>query len=131
MNENVFGDLGVKVQLKTQEDFLKIVETLTRIGVLSRDNTLIQTCHILHKRGEYAIFHFKELFILDGVSKSEIAEEDLSRRNGIVNLLVEWGLCDLAGPDIEGSLKKTKIISFRDKGKYNLKQNYTIGGKKD
>ena len=130
MSDNVFGDLGVKVKLKNQEDFLKIVETLTRIGVLSRDNTLIQTCHILHKRGEYAIFHFKELFILDGVSKSEIAKEDLERRNGIVNLLKEWGLCDVDGEPLEGSLKKTKIISFRDKGNYNLKQNYTIGGKK-
>lgn len=130
MNEDVFNGMGVKVKLKTQEDFLKIVETLTRIGVLSKDDTLIQTCHILHKRGEYAIFHFKELFILDGVSKSQIDEDDLQRRNGIVNLLLEWGLCERVGEALEGSLKKTKIISFKEKSNYTLKQNYTIGGKK-
>lgn len=130
MNEDVFNGMGVKVKLKTQEDFLKIVETLTRIGVLSKDDTLIQTCHILHKRGEYAIFHFKELFILDGVSKSQIEEDDLQRRNGIVNLLLEWGLCERVGEALEGSLKKTKIISFKEKSNYTLKQNYTIGGKK-
>ena len=130
MNEDVFNGMGVKVKLKTQEDFLKIVETLTRIGVLSKDDTLIQTCHILHKRGEYAIFHFKELFILDGVSKSQIDEDDLQRRNGIVNLLIEWGLCERVGEALEGSLKKTKIISFKEKSNYTLKQNYTIGSKK-
>lgn len=130
MNEDVFNGMGVKVKLKTQEDFLKIVETLTRIGVLSKDDTLIQTCHILHKRGEYAIFHFKELFILDGVSKSQIDEDDLQRRNGIVNLLLEWGLCERVGETLEGSLKKTKIISFKEKSNYTLKQNYTIGSKK-
>ena len=130
MNEDVFNGMGVKVKLKTQEDFLKIVETLTRIGVLSKDDTLIQTCHILHKRGEYAIFHFKELFILDGVSKSQIDEDDLQRRNGIVNLLLEWGLCERVGEALEGSLKKTKIISFKEKSNYTLKQNYTIGSKK-
>ena len=132
MDNDVFSGLGVKVKLKNQEDFLKIVETLTRIGVLSRDNTLIQTCHILHKRGEYAIFHFKELFQLDGVSKSPISEEDVDRRDGIVNLLIQWGLCEPVShaPLNTGSLKKTKIVSHRDKSKYILKQNYTIGNKK-
>jgi hypothetical protein len=128
MNEDIFDGLGVEITLNDQENFLKIVETLTRIGVLSRDNTLIQTCHILHKRGRYAIFHFKELFKLDGVSKSEISEEDISRRNGIVNLLNEWNLCE--SPQLEGSLKKIKIIPFKEKSNYVLKQNYTIGDKK-
>ena len=129
MEDNVFGDLGVKINLKSQDDFLKIVETLTRIGVLSRDNILTQSCHILHKRGEYAILHFKELFKLDGVSKSEISEEDIERRNGIVNLLVEWNLCT-TDETLNGSLKKVKIVSHRDKSKYTLKKNYTFGNEK-
>ena len=126
-NNNIFCDFGVEILLKEQEDFLKIVETLTRVGVLSKDNTLTQTCHILHKRGQYAIFHFKELFHLDGISKSEITEEDISRRNGIVNLLLEWNLCTIVGEKPEGSLQKTKILSFKDKANYSLKKNYTIG----
>lgn len=126
-NNDIFDGLGVEILLKTEEDFLKIVETLTRVGVLSKDNVLTQTCHILHKRGKYSIMHFKELFRLDGVSKSEIAEEDIERRNGIVNLLLEWGLCNPAGAPVQGSLRKTKIIPFRDKSKYTLKKNYTIG----
>ena len=129
-DENIFSDLGVVIKLKSEEDFLKIVETLTRVGVLSRDNTLIQTCHILHKRGQYCILHFKELFKLDGVSKSDISEEDIMRRNGIVNLLSEWNLCEIVKGPIEGSLKKTKILSFKDKSKYTLKKNYTIGTEK-
>lgn len=129
MDNDVFGGFGVKVKLKNQEDFLKIVETLTRIGVLSNDNTLTQTCHILHKRGEYAILHFKELFHLDQVSKTEVSESDIERRNGITNLLVEWGLCETK-EKLEGSLKKTKIIPFKEKRNYKLKQNYTIGNKK-
>lgn len=128
MNDDVFNGLGVEVVLKDPEDFLKIVETLTRIGVLSnKDNTLTQTCHILHKRGKYAILHFKELFKLDGVSKSEISEIDISRRNGIVNLLVQWNLCQ--AQELEGSLKKTTVIPFKQKSNYILKQNYTIGQK--
>ena len=126
-NNDVFDGLGVEILLKSEEDFLKIVETLTRIGVLSKDNVLTQTCHLLHKRGKYAILHFKELFKLDGVSKSEISEEDIERRNGIVNLLLEWGLCNLAGEPVVGSLRKTKIIPFKDKSNYTLKKNYTIG----
>ena len=133
MYTDIFDGLGVKINLKSQDDFLKIVETLTRIGVLSKDNTLIQTCHILHKRNEYAIFHFKELFQLDKVSKSPISEEDLDRRNGIVSLLIQWGLCEPVShaPLDTGSLKKTKIIPFKEKHKYTLKQNYTIGSKKE
>ena len=127
-NNDIFKGLGVEITLPDQENFLKIVETLTRIGVLSKENTLTQTCHILHKRGRYAIFHFKELFVLDGVSKSEVTEEDLERRNGIVNLLNEWNLCK--SDKLEGSLKKVKIVPFKEKSNYVLKQNYTIGDKK-
>ena len=126
-NNDLFDGFGVEILLKSDEDFLKIVETLTRVGVLSKDNVLTQTCHILHKRGTYAILHFKELFHLDGVSKSEISPDDLARRNGIVNLLVEWNLCTLKGDPVEGSLKKTKIIPFKQKSQYVLKKNYTIG----
>lgn len=128
MENNIFGGLGVEVVLNHPDDFLKIVETLTRIGVLSRDNVLTQTCHILHKRGKYAIFHFKELFALDGVKKTEITDDDLSRRNAIVNLLNEWNLCK--SEKLEGSLRKTKIIPFKQKQNYTLKQNYTIGERK-
>lgn len=127
MSDDVFDGLGVKVTLSTQEDFLKIVETLTRIGVLSNSNVLIQTCHILHKRGEYAILHFKELFHLDGDAKSEIVESDIERRDGIVSLLAQWGLCEPVSTVNAGSLKKTKIIPFKEKSKFILKQNYTIG----
>ena len=124
-NDDVFDGLGVEIQLKDKEDFLKIVETLTRIGVLSRDGVLTQSCHILHKRGRYAILHFKELFKLDGVSKSEISEDDIERRNGIANLLKEWNLCETEAKS--GSLRKIKIVPFREKSNYTLKQNYTIG----
>lgn len=127
-NNNLFEDFGIEILLKEEEDFLKIVETLTRVGVLSKENVLTQTCHILHKRGKYAILHFKELFHLDGVSKSEITEEDIQRRNGIVKLLLEWNLCTVEGESPEGSLRKTKIIPFKDKSKYTLKKNYSIGG---
>jgi len=130
IEDDIFNGLGVEIKLKTEEDFLKIVETLTRVGVLSKENTLIQTCHVLHKRGRYAILHFKELFKLDGVSKSDISDEDITRRNGIANLLAEWNLCEIVGDPIEGSLYRTKIIPHRDKHKYNLKKNYTIGGEK-
>ena len=131
MNEDdIFNGLGVEVKLKSEEDFLKIVETLTRVGVLSKENTLIQTCHVLHKRGRYSILHFKELFKMDGVSKSDIAEEDIARRNGIANLLAEWKLCEIIGEPVEGSLRKTKIIPYRDKSNYILKKNYTIGNEK-
>ena len=130
IEDDIFNGLGVEIKLSSEEDFLKIVETLTRVGVLSKDNTLTQTCHVLHKRGRYAILHFKELFKLDGVSKSDISDEDVARRNGIVNLLAEWKLCTIKGEPVEGSLYRTKIISHRDKHKYDLKKNYTIGNEK-
>ena len=87
-NEDIFDDLGVEIILKTKEDFLKVKETLTRIGVSSKkEKKLFQSCHILHKRGKYAIMHFKEMFLLDGLT-SDISDEDIARRNTIVKLLV-------------------------------------------
>lgn len=120
----------LEVNLREREDFLKIIETLTRIGIVTRDNKLVQTCHILHKRGKYYICHFKELFRLDGVEKTEISEEDIQRRNAIAKLLQEWGLCDILEKERAepSSMNRIKIIGHSQKSQYQLKQNYTIGG---
>jgi hypothetical protein len=131
--ENIFNDLGVEVTLREKDDFLKIRETLTRIGVSSKkENKLFQSCHILHKRGRYAIMHFKELFILDGLS-SDISDDDIARRNTIVNLLNEWNLCDIVDEsetkDLVASLAQIKIISHRDKDDWELIPKYHIGKK--
>lgn len=92
MNEDIFKGVGVEIELPSDDSFLKIKETLTRIGISSRkEKRLYQSCHILHKKGRYAILHFKELFILDG-KQNTFTDEDLSRRNTIVNLLEEWEL---------------------------------------
>jgi hypothetical protein len=121
----------VEVQLKSQDDFLKIRETLSRIGVASKkDNTLYQSCHILHKQGKYYIVHFKELFLLDG-KNSDFSEEDKSRRNTIANLIHEWELADLvdekksANPVAKLSL--IKIISHKEKNDWTLITKYNIG----
>ena len=131
--ENIFNDLGVEVTLREKDDFLKIRETLTRIGVSSKkENKLFQSCHILHKRGRYAIMHFKELFILDGLS-SDISDDDIARRNTIVNLLNEWNLCDIVDEseteNLVASLAQIKIISHRDKDDWELIPKYHIGKK--
>ena len=131
--ENIFNDLGVEVSLREKDDFLKIRETLTRIGVSSRkENKLFQSCHILHKRGRYAIMHFKELFILDGLS-SDITDDDLARRNTIVDLLHEWNLCDIIETEKvkepQASLAQIKIISHKDKHDWELVPKYHIGKK--
>ena len=123
-------DHGIEVKLKENKDFLKIVETLTRIGICAKNNTVTQTCHILHKQGHYYILHFKELLEMDGVSRTEIGSQDIKRRNGIVKLLVDWGLCEADLSGLETSLSSLKIVSYGDKGKYVLKSNYTIGKKK-
>jgi Bacteriophage translational regulator len=132
-NDDIFDGLGVEITLKTKEDFLKVKETLTRIGISSRtDKKLWQSCHILHKRGKYAIMHFKEMFVLDGLS-SDISDEDLGRRNVIVKLLVEWGLIvpvdeeEYKEPMIP--LNKLKIISHKEKGDWQLIPKYHIGRK--
>ena len=132
-NEDIFDGLGVEITLKTKEDFLKVKETLTRIGISSRtDKKLWQSCHILHKRGKYAIMHFKEMFVLDGLS-SDISDEDLGRRNVIVKLLVEWGLIDAVDEEEYKEpmipLSKLKIISHKEKNDWQLIPKYHIGRK--
>ena len=124
----------VEIELNDEEDFLKIRETLTRIGVASRkDKTIYQSCHILHKRGKYYIVHFKELFALDG-KKTNFNENDLGRRNTITNLLAEWGLLNLVDANSSSEptvpLSQIKILSFKDKSNWNLVAKYNIGNKK-
>lgn len=127
-------DSLVEVKLNNEDDFLKIRETLTRIGVASRkEKTIYQSCHILHKQGRYYIVHFKELFALDGKS-ANFGEEDKGRRNTIANLLAEWGLVSLVDP-IKSSepvspLSQIKVLPFREKDGWNLTAKYNIGRKK-
>jgi hypothetical protein len=123
----------VEVSLNEQDDFLKVRETLTRIGVSSRkEKVLYQSCHILHKQGKYYIVHFKELFALDG-KPSNISENDIQRRNAIANLLEEWGLVKVLNRKlIEGNiapLHQIKIISFKEKDDWQLITKYNIGKK--
>jgi len=124
----------VWVKLPDDKAFLKIKETLTRIGVASKkDKILYQSCHILHKQGRYAIIHFKELFSLDG-KRSDFSEEDKARRNSIANLLAEWGLVILEDPektkDPVANMGLIKIISFTEKVEWQLVSKYNIGKKK-
>ena len=120
----------LEVTLNEPDDFLKVRETLTRIGVASRkDNKLYQSCHILHKQGRYFIVHFKELFLLDG-KKSNLEENDVARRNTIATLMSDWGLLSIEGRDkLEpiAPLRQIKIISFKDKNQWNLCPKYNIG----
>lgn len=130
-DNDIFEGLGVEINLKTKEDFLKIKETLTRIGVSSKkENKLFQSCHILHKKGRYAIMHFKEMFILDDL-ESDISDDDIGRRNTIVKLLVEWGLCTAVDPsEYESpqlSLARLKIVPHKDKKDWQLIPKYHIG----
>jgi len=124
----------VEVTLNEKDDFLKVKETLTRIGVASRkDKTLYQSCHILHKQQKYYIVHFKELFALDG-KPYNFADTDVARRNTIANLLAEWELVKLVEPtkteDPVLPLNQLKIISFGEKGEWTLTPKYNIGKKK-
>lgn len=135
MND-VFQGVGIKIRLATADDFLKVKETLTRLGIASeRTKTLYQSCHILHKRGEYAIVHFKELFALDG-KPATIDTEDIQRRNTIALLLQDWGLLSLvdnsAIPDDGGTLpmRLLKVIPFKEKAEWNLVSKYKIGQKR-
>tara|TARA_B100000676_G_scaffold134276_1_gene133214 strand:- start:2748 stop:3149 length:402 start_codon:yes stop_codon:yes gene_type:complete len=133
MNQAIVDSL-IEVSLKQDDDFLKVRETLTRIGVASRkDRKLFQSCHILHKQGKYYIVHFKELFKLDG-KPSSITDEDIGRRNTITNLLAEWGLIDIRVPnstaDPIAPLSQVKIIPFKDKDQWELVAKYNIGKKK-
>ena len=123
----------LEVSLNEPDDFLKIRETLTRIGVASRkDQKLYQSCHILHKQGRYFIVHFKELFMLDG-KPSNFSEDDIGRRNTIATLLSDWGLLTIVDElqtEIKTSLRQIKIISHRDKNEWNLESKYSIGNVK-
>jgi|TARA_B100001939_G_C16901159_1_gene600041 hypothetical protein len=126
-------DSMVEVKLSQPDDFLKVKETLTRIGVASKkSNTLFQSCHILHKQGKYYITHFKELFALDG-KPSDFTDEDRQRRNTISNLLEEWDLVSIVNPEITadaGSLSAIKVIPFNQKSEWELVAKYNIGKKK-
>ena len=126
-------DKMVEVSLGEPDDFLKVRETLTRIGVASRkDNTLYQSCHILHKQGRYFITHFKELFLLDG-KPSNLMTNDIQRRNTVATLLSDWGLIsfvDERQAEDKAPLRQIKIISFRDKDQWNLCPKYNIGNSK-
>jgi len=124
----------IEVTLKEQDDFLKVRETLTRIGVSSRkEKVLYQSCHILHKQGQYYIVHFKELFALDG-KEATIDDNDISRRNAIANLLEEWGLVKIVNRQVMidniAPLHQIKIISFKEKDEWQLVTKYNIGKKK-
>ena len=123
----------VEVKLNNSEDFLKVRETLSRIGLASKkENTLYQSCHILHKQGKYYIVHFKELFLLDG-KQSSISDTDIARRNRIILLLDEWELVRVQDykmiEDPVAPLSQIKIIPFKEKDKWNLITKYTIGSK--
>lgn len=126
-------DSLVEVLLKDDDDFLKIRETLTRIGVASHKNkTLYQSCHILHKQGKYYIVHFKELFALDG-KPSNFGDDDIGRRNTIANLLAEWGLIKLVSDEKTkepiAPLNQIKVLPYKDKAEWNLETKYNIGKK--
>ena len=119
----------LEVILKEPDDFLKVRETLSRIGVASRkEKILYQSCHILHKQGKYYIVHFKELFALDG-KDTNLTENDIGRRNRIANLLKDWGLVSIPKEDDDNMspLSQIKIISFKDKKNWELKTKYNIG----
>ena len=134
MNETSWSpEEMLEVRLNEPDDFLKVRETLSRIGVASRkDKTLFQSCHILHKQGKYYIVHFKELFALDG-KDTNLSENDIARRNTIANLLTDWGLVDVVGTSkIEAApLSQIKVISFKEKNEWKLETKYNIGKKKE
>jgi len=134
MEKDLFRGVGVEITLPTPDNFLKIKETLTRVGIASKkEKKLYQSCHILHKQGHYAILHFKELFILDG-KENTFSEDDKSRRNTIINLLEEWGLLSVVETDkVENPiapLSQIKIISHKEKDQWILEYKYNIGKKK-
>ena len=122
----------LEVSLKEPDDFLKIRETLSRIGVASRiERKLYQSCHILHKQGRYYIVHFKELFALDG-KETNLSDNDIARRNSIAKLLNDWGLVEIIGnTDMVAPLSQIKIISFKEKNEWILETKYNIGKKRE
>ena len=133
MNESLWTtDKMFEVTLKEPDDFLKVRETLSRIGVSSRkEKKLYQSCHILHKQGKYYIVHFKELFALDG-KEHNITENDIGRRNSIAGLLKDWGLVSFDNtPELKAPLSQIKIISFKENSEWVLEPKYNIGKKKE
>ena len=126
-------DQMVEVTLKEPDDFLKVRETLTRIGVASRkEKKIYQSCHILHKQGKYYIVHFKELFALDG-KRANLFVNDVQRRNRIAQLLKDWGLIELVDNSVVedcAPLSQIKVLSYKDKGEWTLESKYNIGKKK-
>ena len=122
----------VEVLLNEPDDFLKVRETLTRIGVASRkEKKLYQSCHILHKQGRYYIVHFKELFALDG-KDTNINQNDIERRNSIASLLSDWGLIELMGTaEPKAPLSQIKVIAFKEKNEWDLETKYNIGKKRE
>ena len=126
-------DQMVEVILNEPDDFLKVRETLTRIGVASRkEKKLYQSCHILHKQGRYYIVHFKELFALDG-KDADFSDNDLQRRNTVAHLLSDWGLITILNPEIhedKAPLNQIKVIAYKEKNDWELIQKYNIGRKK-
>jgi hypothetical protein len=138
MSEDFFdidfpGYAPLEVNLKNPDDFLKVRETLSRIGVASRkEKILYQSCHILHKQGRYFIVHFKELFALDG-KDADFSDNDLQRRNTVAHLLSDWGLITILNPEIhedKAPLNQIKVIAFKEKNEWELVQKYNIGRKK-
>ena len=129
-NVNWSQEQMFEVFLKEPDDFLKIRETLSRIGVASRkERKLYQSCHILHKQGRYYIVHFKELFALDG-KNTNLSENDIARRNTIANLLKDWGLINMIGDaTVVAPLSQIKVLSFREKNEWTLETKYNIGKK--
>ena len=122
----------VEVLLENDDDFLKVRETLTRIGVASKkDMTLYQSCHILHKQGKYYLVHFKELFALDG-KQADLTDNDLERRNTIAKLLSDWGLINILDKDMylaTAPLSQIKVLSYKEKDEWTLQSKYNIGKK--
>jgi hypothetical protein len=131
--KDIFSGLGIEATLKDKDDFLKVRETLTRIGVASKkEKILYQSCHILHKQGRYAIVHFKELFSLDG-KPTDLTENDIARRNTVSNLLEDWELIKIVDKEKTKeptvSLSQVKIISHKEKNEWQLIPKYNIGKK--
>ena len=131
-NINWTQEQMLEISLKEPDDFLKVRETLSRIGVASRkERKLYQSCHILHKQGRYYIVHFKELFALDG-KQTNLSENDIARRNTIANLLNDWGLIDVLGnSENVAPLSQIKVLSYREKDEWTLETKYNIGKKKE
>ena len=136
-NEDILYDWSidkmVEIKLEKPDDFLKIKETLTRIGIASKkEKKLYQTCHLLHKRGKYYIIHFKEIFNIEG-RPSTLTLDDVSRRNRIASLIEDWGLCKVLNPEMiinKSSMSSIKVVPYKERSQYTLISKYTLGKKK-